>query len=79
MVKSYFTFVYNIAKKCIDVLYSMGFYMSYKIIRIVLKENAKEVELKIQNMIWHKRYFISFDNINFYEYTQDQRLYNKKH
>ena len=43
------------------------------------KKNTKEVELKIQDLVWHNRFFISFDNINFYEHTQDQRFHNKKH
>ena len=51
MVKSYFTFAYNIAKRYIDVLHSMGLCMSYETIQIALKENPKEVERKIQDMI----------------------------
>ena len=51
MVKNYFTFIYNVAKKYVDVLYSMGLCVSYEIIRIILKENAKEVEWKIQDMV----------------------------
>lgn len=47
MVKGYFTFAYNVAKECIDILHSMGLCVLYKIICITLKENAKEVELKI--------------------------------
>ena len=79
MVKGYFTFVYNVAKRCIDVLHFMGLCVSYKTIRVALKDNAKEVELKIQDMVWHNRFFISFDNMNFYEHTRDQRLHNKGH
>ncbi len=30
-------------------------------------------------MVWHNRFFISFDYMNFYEDTQDQRLHNKRH
>lgn len=30
-------------------------------------------------MIWHNQFFISFDNMNFYEHTQDQCFHNKEH
>ena len=53
--------------------------LRYKTIRFALKENAKEIELKIQDMVWHNRFFISFDNINFYEHTRDQRFHNKRY
>lgn len=79
MVKGYFTFTYNIAKRCVDILQSMGLCISYKTICVALKEYAKEGELKIQDMIWQNEFFISFDNINFYKHTQDWRLHNKKY
>ena len=68
MIKSCFPFAYNVAKKCVDVLHSMVFFVLYKTICVALKKNAKGLELKIQDMVWHNRFFISFDNINFYEY-----------
>ena len=79
MVKGHFIFLYNVAKKCVDVLHSMGFCVLYKIIWVALKENAKEVKLKIQDIVWHNRFIISFANMNFYEHIQDQRLHNKGH
>ena len=79
MVKGHFTFIYNVAKRCIDVFYFMGFCISYEIIWLTLKENTKEVEVKIQDMMWQNRFFISFNNINFYEHTRDQRLHNKRY
>ena len=57
----------------------MGFCMSYKTIWVVLKENAKEVELKIKDMIWHNQFFISVNNINFYEHIRDEYFHNKKY
>ena len=30
-------------------------------------------------MVWHNRFFIFFDNMDFYEHTWDQCLYNKRH
>ena len=47
MLKSHFTFVYNVAKRYIDILYPIGFYLLYQIICVTLKENSKEVELQI--------------------------------
>lgn len=79
MVKGYFTFIYNVAKKCVDILHFMGLCVLYKIICIALKKNAKEVELKIRDMIWHNRFFIFFNNMNFYKHIRDQRLYNKRY
>lgn len=49
----------------------MSLCISYETIYVALKENTKEIELKRKNMIWHNWFFISFDNMNFYEYTQD--------
>lgn len=56
----------------------MSFCILYKTICIVLKENIKEIELKIRDMVWYNRFFISFNNMNFYEHTQDQYLHNKR-
>ena len=74
-----FSFIYNVAKRCVDVLYSMSLCVLYKTFQVTLKENAKEIKLKIQDMAWHNRFFIFFDNMNFYEHTRDQRLHNKRH
>lgn len=79
MVKDYFTFAYNVTKRCINVLHSMGFYVSYETIQVAFKENTKEIKIKIQNIVWYNRLLLSFNNMNFYEYTQDYCLYNKKH
>lgn len=79
IVKGHFTFIYKVAKRCIDVLHFTGLCVSYETICIALKENTKEVELKIRDMVWHNRFFISFNNMNFYKYTRDQHLYNKRH
>lgn len=51
MIKGYFIFVYNVAKRYIDVLYSMGLCVLYKTIQVALKENIKEVEWKIQDKV----------------------------
>ncbi len=42
MVKGHFIFVYNVAKRGVDVLHSMGLYMSYEIIRVALKKMSKK-------------------------------------
>ena len=57
----------------------MSLCVSYETIYIVLKENNQEVELKIQDMVLHNRFFISFNNMNFYKHTRDQHFYNKGH
>lgn len=68
MVKSYFIFVYNVTKRYVDNLHFMDLYILYMTICVALKENSNEVKLKIQNMVYHNRFFIFFDKINFYEY-----------
>lgn len=45
----------------------MSLYVSYKTIYIALK-NIQEVELKIQDIVWHNLFFISFNNMNFYKH-----------
>lgn len=47
MIKSHFTFAYNVAKRYVDILHSMGLCISYETICIALKNNTKEIELKI--------------------------------
>ena len=55
------------------------FFVLHKTICVALKKNAKELELKIRDMVWHNRFFISFDNMNFYKHIQDQYFHNKGH
>lgn len=38
MVKGHFTFAYNVAKRCVDVLHSMDLCMPYETIRVTLKK-----------------------------------------
>lgn len=79
IVKANFTFAYNVAKKCQDILHSIGLCILYMTICVALKENAKEVELKIKDLVWYNRFFIFFNNMNFYKHTQNQCLHNKKY
>lgn len=42
MIKSHFTFIYNIVKRYINILYFIIFYILYKIICIVLKKKYQK-------------------------------------
>ena len=48
-------------------------------VRKALSANAKAIRAELQEKAWNRRFFISFDSMNFYERRRDQRLANKGH
>ncbi len=55
----------------------MDIIVSYESIRQGLQINAKAVMQEIAEKTRFYRFFILYDNINFYEYVWDQQLHNR--
>ncbi len=74
-----FAYADNTTKRIVENLHCMGFLVTYKTVRQALQANALAINKELQKKAWERRFFLSFDNMNFYEYKRDQRLYNKGH
>ncbi len=57
----------------------MGFVVSSETICRGLQVNARVILSRLKERAQTQRFFISYDNMNFYEKVRDQRLYNKAH
>lgn len=77
MVLGYYSFAQNVKKRCVEVLHRLGVLVSYETIRVILKFNASAVKTRLKELVWQDRFFLSFDNMNFYARVRDQRLHNK--
>ncbi len=75
----YFAYANNTTKRMIENLYRMGFLVIYKTVGQAISANALAIKKELQKKAWERRFFLSFDNINFYEHRRDQRLYNIGH
>lgn len=73
----YLLFMYNVFKQYIKIFYQLGIIVIYKSIRQSLNSNAFIVKKAFLNKTSKKRFFISYDNINFYKEAKDQKLHNK--
>ncbi len=76
-VNTQFAFANNVPKRFVESFHQMGFLVLYKSLPHGLQANAKTVmeEILEKTQIW--RFFISYDNINFYENVRDQKIYNR--
>ncbi len=55
----------------------MGVIVLYESIWYGLQVNTKAIMEEIAEKTRFYRFFISYDNMNFYEYIRDQQLYNR--
>lgn len=72
-----FAFANNVPKRLVEAYHQMGLIVSYESIRRGLNVNAKAVMDTIVDKIRTSRFFISYDNMNIYENTRDQRIHNR--
>lgn len=79
IVLGYFGFADNASKHTVEALHQLGLLVSYETIRRALKVNAVAIKELAKRRILEERFFISYDNMNFYEHIRDQRLHNKGH
>ncbi len=66
-------------KKGIEVYYKMSLVASYKTIRQALNANGQVVLRLLCKRVNVERFFLSYDNVNFYKKVQDQRVHNKNY
>ncbi len=79
MVTGYFFFAHNVSKRGTEIYHKMGLVVSYKIVRRALNANGQAVLRLLRKKVNIERFFLFYDNMNFYEKVQDQRVYNKNH
>lgn len=79
MVAGYFAFAQNVLKRCIEVFHKRGLLVTSKTVRRALTANREAAFQMLCNRVCNKRFFISYDNMNFHEKVQDQRIHNKSH
>ncbi len=70
-------FAHNIPKRAIETFHQMGLTVSYESIRRAFAANADAVEREMKKKVLTRRFFISYDNMNFYEYVRDACIFNQ--
>lgn len=70
-VTGYLSFAHNVFKQYVEVFYLLSIIILYNFIRQSLNSNALIVKNILLNKVLEKRFFISYNNINFYKNTKD--------
>lgn len=76
-VNAQFAFANNVPKRFVELFHQLGLIVSYKSLRRGLQSNAKAIMDSIIEKTRSQRFFILFDNMNFYENVRNQRLFNR--
>ncbi len=71
MVTGYFSFVHNVSKRGTEVYHKMCLVVSYKTVRQALNANGQAVLRFLYKRVNVERFFLSYDNMNFYKKVQD--------
>lgn len=79
MITGYYAYADNTTKRMVEVLHRMGLTVVYNTVRLAINANAEAIRGKIKQMAWEQRFFVSYDNLIFYEHRPDQRMTNKGH
>ncbi len=79
MVTGYFSLAHNVSKRGTEVYHKMGLVVSYETVRRALNANGQAVLRLLRERVNVERFFLSYDNMNFYEKVQNQRVHNKNH
>ncbi len=79
MMTGYFSFAHNIRKIGTEVHHKMDLVVSYETVRRALNTNRQAVLRLLRKKVNVKRFFLFYDNMNFYEKVQDQRVHKKNH
>lgn len=77
MATGYFAYADNTSKRMVEILHRMGLLVTYETIRRALKENAKAISKQLEDKAWKSRFFLFYDNMNFYRHRRDERLHNR--
>ncbi len=76
-VIGHYVFFGNISKQSIESFHQIGIIVSYESIRRGLQVNATAVIEEIVEKTRFHRFFISYDNMDFYDNVRDQQLHNR--
>lgn len=76
MIIGQFLFANNVLKYCVELLHQIGVVLFSKTICQALKTNADVILKNLHDHVQFKRFFISYNNINFYKNIYDQWLHN---
>ncbi len=70
-VNTQFAFANNVPKRFVESLHQMGLFVLYESFCRSLQANAKAVIEEILEKTQTRRFFISYNNMNFYENVRD--------
>ncbi len=71
MVTGYFSFAHNVSKKRTEIYYKIGLVVSYKIVWQALNANGQTILRLLYKRVNIERFFLSYDNMNFYKKVQN--------
>lgn len=71
-----FAFTNNVPKRFVESFHQMSTLVLYESLRCGLQANAKAVIETILKKTQNHRFFISYENINFYKNIRDQQIFN---
>ena len=63
----YYTFVQNMLKRYVKIFQQLTLFVSSEIMRQLLQTNATTMLQKLATWAVKERFFVSYNNINFYE------------
>lgn len=75
----YFLFAMNTDKRCVEVLHRLGLSVAYETVIRAPRDNGEASHKKLLETVRQCRFFVCFDNVNFYRNVRDQRQHNCGH
>lgn len=79
IINEQFLYANYIFKKAIKSYHQIGLVVSIETIQRFLQINTWAILSMLKKRIKTQQFFLSYNNMNFYDYVYNQRLYNKRH
>ncbi len=79
VLNGHFLFANHVPKRAVESFYQMVFVVLNETICRGFQVNMRAILSRLKERAQTQRFFISYNNINFYEKVKDQCLYNKAH
>ena len=76
-VTGHAAFIHNIPKRAVETFHQMGLLVLYKSIYCALTSNAGAVEAQLREKVQKYRFFISYNNMNFFEHMRNAQMSNR--
>ena len=67
MTADYFAFANNASKRMVKVFHQMGIMVVYETVQRAFQVSATAIIEELKAKVWKRRFFLSFDNMNFYD------------